>query len=138
MYERMLDKQITPSLENLLNYCGARKKLWIALDSALKKDFAAQTVIRFPYGKDYGWSVKYSKGSKHICDIFAERGAFTVFLKLSDAAFASLESELSVYAKDIYAHKYPCANGGWIYYRVLSAENAAEIQKILRAKVNFK
>lgn len=79
MYERMLDKQKVPSFDDLINYCGDSGNLWLELDVYFESEYCVQRQIRFPYGKHYGWSIKYSRKSKHICDVFAEDNAFTVF-----------------------------------------------------------
>ena len=138
MYERMLNKQIEPSFEDLLAFSGECGMLWNGLDEWLKSEYSAQTKIRFPYGKDYGWSVKYSKGSKHICDVFAEKGAFNVFLKISDKAFVAIQECLSDYSKEIYADKYPCGDGGWIRYRVTSEQHIDDAKKFIDAKVKIR
>lgn len=136
MYERMLNKQILPSFDDLISYCGKCGTLWEELDNWIKKEYDAKTQIRFPYGKNYGWSIKYSKSSKHICDIFAENEAFTVFLKLSCEAFELIKSNLSEYSKEIYANKYPCGDGGWIRYRITDSKHTDDAKRFINAKVN--
>ena len=135
MYERMLNKEIFPTFDDMLLYCGETSEFWLILDKWIKDEHNAEVQIRFPYGKKYGWSVKYSKKSKHICDIFAEAGAFAVFLKINDRDFFAIQSELSDYAKEIYSNKYPCGEGGWIRYRVLSEEQLSDIKQIITAKI---
>lgn len=136
MYERMLDKQTTPSFNDLLAYCGESSSLLELLDEWIKSQYAAQTQIRFPYGKNYGWSIKYSKGNKHICDIFAENGAFTLFMKISDKAFGSVQHDLSDYSKKVYESKYPCGDGGWIRYRITAKVHIEDAQKFILARIN--
>lgn len=135
MHERMLDKQMMPSFSDLLAFCGESGALWEDLDSWIKAEYGAQTQIRFPYGKDYGWGVKYSKGKRHICDIFAENGAFTVFMKISNKAFVSVQSDLSDYAKQVYESKYPCGDGGWIRYRITAKEHICDAKRLIEAKI---
>ena len=138
MYERMLNKQEVPTFDDLIQYSGERGALWLALDKYMTDELRASRQIRFPYGKDYGWSAKYSVKSKHICDVFAENGAFTALFQVSDKAVATIHDELSAYAKEIWADKYPCASGGWIEFRVLSEEQLRDLEKILHAKVTVR
>ena len=63
MYERMLNKEIVPSSDDLLNYCG-------------------ETVS---YGNRYDWNVKYIQKSKHTC-IFLLKNTFTEYFNLSNSA----------------------------------------------------
>ncbi len=135
MYERMLNKQEQPTFENLIAYCGDSGGQWLALENYLQTEFDASKLIRFPYGKDYGWGVKYSRKNKHICDIFAENGAFTVFFQISSAAIDSMYSDMDEYAKEIWKDKYPCSSGGWVHFRVLNNEQLESVKKIIQAKM---
>ena len=97
-----------------------------------------ETLEQNVYGKDYGWSVKYSVKSKHICDIFAENGAFTALFQVSDKAVDTIYDKLDDYAKAIWKDKFPCANGGWIQFRVLNREQLKDLEKIIDAKVTVR
>ena len=57
MYERMLDKQIKPSLEAMADYCGENGERFILLNQWLGKTFETEQQIVFPYGNQYGWGV---------------------------------------------------------------------------------
>ena len=135
MYERLLNKQETPMFDDLIRYSGDSGVLWLELDKRIVEKYNASKQIRFPYGKDYGWSVKYSTKSKHICDVFAENGAFTALFQISTKAVDTVYDELNAYAKDVWADKSPCASGGWIQFRVLNEEQLQDLEKIIHAKV---
>jgi len=138
MYERMLNKQEQPTFEGLISHCGDMGVLWSELDELLVHKFALTKLIRFPYGKEYGWGVKYSRKSKHICDIFAESGAFAALFQVSDKAMDTIYDELDDYAKAIWADRSPCKGGGWIEFRVLSREQLEDLEQIISAKVMTK
>ena len=138
MHERMLNKQETPMFDDLIRYCGDNGKLWAVLDEHLKSDCRLTTQIRFPYGKEYGWAVKYSKGSKHICDIFAENGAFAALFQVSDNAIEPIYDQLGEYAKNVWNDKSPCNSGGWIEFRVQNDEQLQDLTKIIHAKIGLK
>ena len=138
MYERLLDKTLSPSFEDLIAYSNECGDLWFKLDNYMLNTFSAQKQIRFPYGNTYGWSCKYSVKSKHVCDIFAESGAFALHFRISDQQLASVYNDPSDYAKEICDNKYPCKGGGWITYRVLSQTHVNDAKMLLSAKVNNK
>lgn len=138
MYERMLNEQEAPSFDDLLNYSGETADLWITLDSFFSEKFSASKLIRFPYGNDYGWAVKYSKKSKHICDVFAEAGAFSVFFKIDNSEVEKVYDDLNDYAKAVFENAYPCKNGVWIDFRVLDEDQLENIKRIICAKMNVK
>ena len=136
MFERMLDKQVTPSFDEMKSYCGETGDMWSEVDGYLTDKFDMKSCIRFPYGNKYGWGVKYSRKSKHFCDIFAENGAFMVLIRMSNDAIDSIYNEMSEYAKVVMDNKYPCSNGGWLNYRVTGNEQLQDLMKIIETKAN--
>ncbi len=135
MYERMLDKQNQPAYEEFAEYCGACKDLFEQTDAFLIHELKAEKLMRFPYGNDYGWGIKYSLKKKLICDIFAEKDAFTIMLRLTDTQFEQVYAFSSTYTQEYIDNKYPCGNGGWIHYRVLTSDHLEDAKRMLEAKV---
>ena len=138
-YERMLDKSITPTFAAMQQYTGERCELWSEFARRMVEICPMQTSIRFPYGNSYGWSVRYGqegKSNKHICDAFAENGAFTVHFRISNKQLDRVYNVLSDYSKTICDNKYPCNDGGWLSYRVLTDDNLDDLLKILASKLN--
>ena len=139
MYERMLDKSIIPSFDDMVRYTGKQGPLYKKFGQLLDQICPVQTAIRFPYGKRYGWSVCYrkqGKANKHICDAFAEADAFTVHFRISNAEIGTVYDKLSGYSQTICDNKYPCGDGGWLSYRVLSKGNLSDVLMILSARLN--
>ena len=135
MYERLLDKTLSPTLEDLISYSGKAGTLWLELDKYFTDTFSAQQMIRFPYGNTYGWSCKYSIKKKHLCDIFTEKEAFTIHFRISQKQLDSVYKDLSTYAKDVCDNKYPCSDGGWLTYRVLLKSHLIDAKKLLSSKL---
>lgn len=135
MYERMLDKQHTPSFEEFAQHCGERRELLESINDYLTDKLYAESILRFPYGNSYGWGIKYSIKSKHICDLFAETDAFTVMLRLTNVQYARAYDCLTDYGRELIDNKYPCGEGGWIHYRVLTEQQAEDVKRLLSIKV---
>jgi len=138
MYERLLDRETVPSFEELLTYSGETSKIWLKLEDFLYRTYNLVKTIRFPYGKDYGWSLKYSHGDKHICDVFAENNAFTVFFRIDELAVDRFYEILSRYAHEIWKNGIPSGKGKWLNFRVLLREHLEEVKLFLTAKVKPK
>lgn len=134
MYERMLNKEVKPSIEDLCLHIGCGVEHFQKLNAFLSDYCKTTQEIRFPYGKTTGWCVTHRKGRKLICDVFAEAGAFTVMTRLSNPQFDKVYETLQPETKLIIDNKYPCNDGGWIHYRVLTQEHLEDIQALLRAK----
>ena len=135
----MLNREQTPSFSDMLKHSGASGALWTEVESFLRDNCDnLQTVVRFPYGGSYGWGVKYSCGARHICDIFAETDAFTVFFRISNKDVDGVKDGLDEYAAKMCGEKYPCGDGGWVHYRVAERKHLAGVIKLLAAKVKPK
>lgn len=136
MYERMLNKQEVPLFHEMISYCGDVGELWIEVDEYLKDNLEIKGCIRFPYGNKYGWSMKYSYKNKLICDIFAEKGAFMVLIRMPKDAIHPIYKDLSDYSKSVWENKYPCGEGGWLNYRITNKEQLQDLMKIIDIKVS--
>ena len=134
MYERMLNKSVRPTYEEMAEYCGKRREEFIAFNLFLSDALGTVSEIRFPYGNSYGWSVTHRYGRKLICDVFAEADAFNIMLRLSNKAFDNAYPSLGEYARQCVDAKYPCGDGGWLHYRVAEPEQLEDIKRLAALK----
>lgn len=134
MYERMLNKQEKPTIEEMAEYCESCAGLFTGLNEWLSGTYGTDQTVSFPYGNQYGWGIAHRKNKKLICNVFAEADAFTVMLRLSNKQFASGYSRMQPYARELIDHRYPCGDGGWIHYRVTCGEQLDDLQMLLSAK----
>ena len=124
MYERMLNKQASPTMEEMTEFCGKNAERFSLLNEWLTSTFNTDQKVVFPYGNNYGWGVAHKKKNKLICNVFAEDNAFTVMMRLSDKQ----------YTQEYIDNKYSCGDGGWIHYRVICKENFYDIKVLLSVK----
>lgn len=134
MYERMLNKQVMPSIEEMTEYCGENAELFSMLNDWIKATFGTEEKVVFPYGNSYGWGIAHRKKDKLMCNVFAEDNAFTVMVRLSEKQCKLVYEQLQKYTKEQIDNKYPCGDGGWIHYRVTCKEHLKDIQKILSVR----
>ena len=134
MYERMLDKSIRPDISQLVEWCGTSGMLFTDLVRFMAEEICAQSEIRFPYGKNYGWCITFRRKKRLFCDVFAECGALNVMLRLSDDSFYKPYPFLLEYTQKQIDARYPCGDGGWIHYRVTNKEHLDDIKKLLALK----
>lgn len=134
MYERMLNKHEMPTIEEMTEFCGENAERFSSLNAWLTSRFGTEQRIVFPYGNNYGWGIAHRKKSKLICNVFAEKNAFTVMVKLADKQYKSVYEQLHKNAQESIDNKYPCGDGGWIHCRVVSTEDFEDIQKLLYVK----
>lgn len=134
MYERMLSRGAVPTMESLAAHCGAASAAFREINGYLTGVCATQPEIRFPYGGRYGWGISHRIGKKLICNVFAEVDAVTVMMRLSDRQYAALYPRLLPYTQRCIDEKYPCGDGGWIHYRVLSEGHVRDVRALLGLK----
>ncbi len=134
MYDRMLNKKVMPTIEEMTEYCGESAELFSAINAWLSDTFKTEQKVVFPYGNNYGWGISHRRKNKLICNVFAEENAFTVMMRLSNKQYESVYEQLQGYTKEYIDNKYPCSDGGWIHYRVISKEHFHDIQKLLSVK----
>ena len=134
MYERMLNKSEVPTEDTMTAYCGAAATMFTKLNEHLSAKYGTMQAIIFPYGNSYGWGISHKRKGKLVCNVFPERGAFTVMLRMANTQFMSIYDRLGDYAKNYIDNKYPCNDGGWIHYRVIDKEQFADILRLLFVK----
>ena len=134
MYERMLNKQVMPTIKEMTDYCGENAELFSELNNWMAAKFETEQEVVFPYGNKYGWAIAHSRKNKLISNVFAEAGAFTVMMRLSNNQYEAIYDELDKYTQEHIDNKYPCGDGGWIHYRVTCKEYYEDIKKLLSVK----
>ena len=134
MYERMLNKQAVPTIEEMTAYCADNAERFSMINEWLTTTFHTEQKVVFPYGNYYGWGIGHYKRKKLMCNIFAEAGAFTVMMRLTNTQYETIYEAVQKYTQNCIDHKYPCSNGAWIHFRVICQEHYEDILKLLEVK----
>ena len=67
MYERMLNKNIVPSENDIKEHIGEKSfENMELIKNGLEKIFKINLELKFPFGNNYGWGYKFSDGKKHL------------------------------------------------------------------------
>jgi len=89
------------------------------------------------YGKKYGWAIRYRKSGKTLCSLFPEKGTFTALVVLggkeAEKALSVLE-EFGPRVRKLLEGTEQLRDGRWLWIRVLSEDEAEDIQELLRVK----
>lgn len=140
MYERLLDKNVEPDADSIEQFIGAESVARLkSLESYLTENYRLFRELRFPFGVSYGWGFKYSHGTKHLCYVFFERGAFTVTIQIGDREVPALEAALPTLfpkSRELWANRYPCGeSGGWVHYRVLADSDLKDVMALIKIRM---
>ena len=141
MYERMLNKQIVPTEDDIKEYIGKKSVENIEIiKKSLVKTFEINMELKFPFGNNYGWGYKVSNKSKHLFYIFFEKGSITIMLqinKIKTEKEMEKYNKLSEEGKEYWENRYPCGdNGGWIKYRIINKKQLKDIGIFLSIRTN--
>ncbi len=142
MHERMLDREVIPSENDIFKYLGEHSsRLLNYLELKLAANYKLVKELRFPFGNNYGWGYKYSNNATHLCYLFFEKEGFTVLLQINGKGKEVLEKNreaLSSKTMELWERRYPCGEGGWVNYRPFSEAETDDIIKLLEIKVRPK
>ena len=134
-YERMLEKNHQPTEKEILETIG-ETDAWLNLTQYLEEnyDFEPEKVF---YGKKYGWTVRYRKSGKTLCSLFPEKGAFIVLVVLGKKEAGEVISNIDEYGaglRKLIESTEHLHDGSWLWIRVLTMEDIADIKKLLAVK----
>jgi len=137
MYERMLEKYLIPTQNEIENYVGVKSVKNIeTIKNSLEKTFEINMELKFPFGNNYGWGYKVSNKTKHLFYIFFERNSISLMFQINKM-ITEKYNKLSEEGKKYWENRYPCGeNGGWIHYRITNKKQLKDIGIFLSIKVN--
>lgn len=136
MYERLINKNEMPTIEEFLVHIGKGKELFGSIDAFLINEINSSKMIKFD-AHSRCWKMSYHIKRKYICDIITEKDAFTIVTRLSEESIRNVYDGLLPYAKECIDNS-PFRHRGWIEYRVLSALHLEDIKTMLQIRANDK
>ena len=134
MYERLLNKDEMPTMEEFLAYIGKGKELFDNIDAFLINEIDSVKVIKFD-AHSRCWKMSYHIKRNYICDIITEKDAFTIVTRLSEESIQNVYDGLLPYAKECIDNS-PYRHRGWIEYRVLSTQHLEDVKTMLQIRAN--
>ena len=134
-YERMLDKAHRPTEEEMLDTIGEAVR-WLDLRQYIQENYDFTEELAF-YARQYGWTVRYRKSGRTLCSLFPEKGAFSALIVLgrkeAEKAMAVVE-EFGPNVRTVLTDTEQLHDGRWLWIRVSSGEDAADVRKLLALK----
>lgn len=134
--ERMLDKERQPTPQEMTQMVGAASGLWAALQTFIGQNYAIPPEVIFGGGK-YGWQLHYRRGGRTLCDLYPERGGFTVLVVLGKQESGQMLARLDEFSPElrrVIDSTQPFHDGRWLWIRPTSAEDVAGVETLLTIK----
>ena len=129
MHERMIDKTIQPTDAEMIDFIGQPvAEAWSAL-----RHFLAETYQIVPIfnsgGKKYGWNLQHRISGRPLCEMYPERGSFTVLVILGKAELEQALERLESFGPTVrqaleQSPRYH--DGCWMYIRVTDPQTCQQ------------
>ena len=136
-FERMLNKDIEPTEEDIVRHIGARAAvLWSSLREYLSVHYEHLPELNFG-GRNYGWSIRYRKSGKTLVTLYPERNAFTALVVLGKKEVAKTEGlldRLSTNVRSLFQKSHQLHDGRWLWIRPSSKADVKSIKLLLSIK----
>ena len=140
MYERLLDKNNTPTDRDILDTIGERTHLWVQLHEFINSHYDFNQELAF-YSKNYGWTVRYRKSRKTLISCFPEQDAFSVLLVLGRAEAEKVNlnrNDLNQNFLSVFDQTEQLHDGRWLWIRILNQEDLDTVIKVIQMKRKIK
>jgi hypothetical protein len=121
MYERMMDKSIQPSDQDMINWIGQPiAEKWMALRRFLTETYDILPIFNSG-GKKYGWNLQYRIGGRPLCEMYPEHGSFTALVILGQVELGQAMDRIEIFGSTVQqalteTPRYH--DGCWMYIRV--------------------
>ena len=129
-----VDKRRRPTMEEVFSSIGPKKELWADLKRFVGEKYRTKRDFAF-YGKNYGWAVRFRKAGKALLSMYPGDGSFTAQIVLGETAARKASGlKLGKNVKNVLdsAHRFP--EGRWLFIRIRSKRDVADVQKLLLLK----
>ncbi|HRQ30720.1 MAG TPA: DUF3788 domain-containing protein [Saprospiraceae bacterium] len=135
-YERLSDKSIQPTYDDIKNWVGETVDLWETIHDFISQNYDFNRELAF-FSKNYGWTVRYRKAKKTLASFFPERSAFSVLLVLGKDEAEKVDQIRSELDKDfltVFDLTEQLHDGRWLWLRILTRDNLDSLIKVLMIK----
>jgi hypothetical protein len=139
-YERLLNKDCTPTNQDILDTIGDTSDLWLKLHRFIEVNYDFNKELAF-YSKNYGWTVRYRKSKKTLVSCFPEKGAFSVLLVLGKKEAHEVElirDELNKNFLSVFDKTEQLHDGRWLWIRILTQQDLDVLIKVIQIKKRIK
>ena len=138
LYQRLLNKEEKPSTKEIIKTIGKRADLWMEIHKYIEDSYNFTSELVF-WTKNYGWTIRYKKGSKTICYFFPEKEAFSVLIVLGKKQAEGVDLiKLNTKVQSVFQNTEQLHDGRWLWVRALTKSDVESIKVLLNAKQKLK
>jgi len=128
------DKAHQPTLDEVFAAVGPKRPAWEALTQFVADNYRVPGEWKF-YGKNYGWAMRFRRGSQALLSLYPGQNGFTAQIVLSEPLVEHaliLKFGKNVRQTIASAREYP--EGRWLFIQVRSSKDVQDVQQLLALK----
>ena len=134
-----VDKKYQPSEAEIQQVLGSKLAIWQTLVDYIREHYPSDEDLKFLYGKQYGWALRFRKRRQLLTSLYPTEGGFTVQINLGPGAIEQTRNmTLSENVRAVIDKATPYSEGRWLFIPVKSAEDLHNIQQLLALRVETK
>ena len=120
MHERMMDKTVQPTDEDMIRWIGQPiAEEWIAFRRFMEQTYGIVPIYNSG-GKRYGWNLQYRIAGRPLCELYPEHGSFTALVILGQVELGQALDRLEIFGTTVQhaltdTPRYH--DGCWMYIR---------------------
>lgn len=133
------DKKVQPTDIDIRKIIGLTLPLWDELIGTLREIYSPQEDLKFLYGKEYGWGIRFRLKGQLLTSLYPTQGGFTVQINLSPADVEiALGMQPGRNVQEAIARANPYPEGRWLFIPVESQADLEDIYRLLELRVKSK
>lgn len=133
------DKKVQPADFDIRKIIGPKLPLWDELIGTLREKYAPQEDLKFLYGKEYGWGIRFRIKGQLLTSLFPSDGGFIVQINLSPEDVESAQGmQPGRNVQQAIARANPYPEGRWLFIPVESPADLEDIYRLLELRVKSK
>lgn len=130
------DKKHKPSAEEIRAAVGSKQAAWEDLSQFARQNYADQEELKFLYGKNYGWALRFLSRGKMVINLYPADGSFTAQINLPEFAVQkALGMDIGAHVRQVLETAHPYPEGRWLFIPVQTERDLADVKRLLALRV---
>jgi hypothetical protein len=130
------EKSLPPKMEFIEKELQSSFSHWQSLTVFIRATCKTTEELRFLYGKDYGWALRFQSGNKLLCALFPNKGYFVTLLIVSQAQLKQIQGmKVSNNIQSAIESANSYREGKWLFIRSEAKEDIKGIRVLVEMKL---
>jgi hypothetical protein len=129
-----VSKERQPTIEGIFTAIGSKRLLWENLTRFIADNYGIKVDFMF-YGKNYGWALRFRRGSKTLLSMYPGTESFVVQIVLGQIeAEKAFDLDLGKNVRRHLENTHQFHEGRWLFIKKESEQDLNDVKKLLLVK----